>query len=60
MTLKAIASFIVLSHLTVIFIGEIKFLSLHFSNLTTLPFFCNFLRSSSNCDCRWIGIFRPF
>ena len=59
LTLESIASFIVLSRLTEITIGEIKFLSLHLSNLITLPFFCNFLSSSSTCDCRLIGILRP-
>ena len=59
MTLESMASFIVLSRLTVITIGEIKFLSLHLSSLIMLSFFCNFLSSSSTWDCRWIGILRP-
>ena len=59
MTLESMASFIVLSRLTVITIDEIKFLSLHLSSLIMLPFFCNFLSSSSTCDCRWIVILRP-
>ena len=59
MTLESLASFIVLSFLTVNIIGELKLLSLHLSTLITLTFFCNFLNSSSTCDCRWIGILRP-
>ena len=59
MTLESIAGFIVLSRLTVITIGGIKFLSLHLSSLITLPFFWSFSGSSSTCACRWIGILRP-
>ena len=59
MTLESMASFFVLSLLTVITIGEIKFLSLHLSSMIMLPFFCNFLSSSSTCDCRWIGFLSP-
>ena len=59
MTLESLASFIVLSLFTVITIGDMKFLSLHFSSFILLPFSSNFLSSCSTWFCKCIGTLRP-
>ena len=57
--LESMASFIAFSLLTVITIGDMKFLSLHLSSFITLPFSCNFLSSCSIWFCKCIATLRP-